>query len=345
MILIDACNIAGGGGGVLLQFLTDELKKQSISFHVLAPERAGLGDDCSWTRCSPTSPVGNRREKMLRKLVTQFDASCIFCFGNVPPRTNFSQCQVITYFQNAHLIRSIDKDPYSLKNLCRYFLLAKAIRNRLKKTNSWVFQTEYIKSEFCNFHQCDGENKFVFPFFKPPLVSPSNSNPERSNAFIYVSSSPPHKNHLRLLKAWQILKKHMVKPPELILTVPFTDKVLCEKIQHLRCEGIPIRNVGNIDHQSIIDLLKSVRFMIYPSLLETIGLGLVEGAQLGCNVLASHLPYVAEVIKPSLEFDPYSSEDIAEKAIYALENELPLSETVIRNQSEELISFLKLYIK
>lgn len=345
MILIDACNIAGGGGGVLLQFLTDELKKQSIGFHVVAPERARLSNDCSWTRCSPTSPVGNRREKMLRKLVTQFDANCIFCFGNVPPRTNFSQCQVITYFQNAHLIRSIDKAPYSLKNRCRYFLLAKAIRNRLKKTNSWVFQTEYIKSEFCNFHQCDGKNKLVIPFFKPPLVSPSNASPERLNAFIYVSSSPPHKNHLRLLKAWQILKNQIAEPPELILTVPFSHKVLCEKIQRLQSKGVPIRNVGNIDHQSTFNLLKSVRYMIFPSLLETVGLSLVEGTELGCKVLASRLPYVADVIKPSLEFDPYSPEDIAKKAMFAVENELPHSETVIRNQSEELIGFLKIFVK
>ena len=46
-------------------------------------------------------------------------------------------------------------------------------------------------------------------------------------------------------------------------------------------------------------------------LAESFGLPLIEGCEAGCKIIASDLPYVHEIIRPSLTFDPYSVHSIS----------------------------------
>jgi len=132
----------------------------------------------------------------------------------------------------------------------------------------------------------------------------------------------------------------MPNVPELRLTVPSSSKAICRRIQLLKEKGVPVTNLGFIKKEKVRMQLDECRFMIHPSLLETLGLGLVEGAAHGCKVLASRLPYVADVIKPSCDFNPFSALDIAEKVSYAITNELPETEIVIQNRIDDLIRLL-----
>ncbi len=339
LLLIDACNIAEGGGGVLLKYLIRELNRRSVSFHVVAPERIDLPESDAWTRCPALSPIGKRRDELLRELMSKHPASCLFCFGNIPPRSKFAGCRVITFFQNAHLIRSIDKFPYGFKDRARYFLLSHFLRKRQNATDQWIFQTDFVRTEFCKFYKCNVQDKFVLPFFEP-LEYANRDQEKRANAFIYVSSAPPHKNHSKLLDAWELLPSQLSNVPELRLTVPLSNKPLCSRIRLLNEQGIPVTNLGSISQQEVRAQLDECRFMIHPSLLETIGLGLVEGAAHGCKVLTGRLPYVSDVIKPSSEFDPFSASDIAAKVSSSLSGDLPATEIVIQNRIDDLIHLL-----
>ena len=76
---------------------------------------------------------------------------------------------------------------------------------------------------------------------------------------------------------------------------------------------------------------------------ESLGLGLVEAQKLGCKIIASDLPYVKEVVKPSISFDPNNLIDIKEKVKYAIakSEQIPNSELVLENRLSELIAFIK----
>ena len=104
--------------------------------------------------------------------------------------------------------------------------------------------------------------------------------------------------------------------------------------------GYPILNVGFIDRQKLVELYLSHEYLIFPSLSESFGLGLVEAIDCGCKVIVSDLSYAYEVCKPSLTFDPYNIKSIENAILTAIDGNLPHSEKIISNDIEQLISLL-----
>ena len=60
-----------------------------------------------------------------------------------------------------------------------------------------------------------------------------------------------------------------------------------------------------------MDLYNHSTALIYPSLLESCGLPLVEAGQCKLPVLASELDYVRDILDPVETFDPKSAKSIA----------------------------------
>ena len=74
---------------------------------------------------------------------------------------------------------------------------------------------------------------------------------------------------------------------------------------------------------------------------ESFGLPLIEASNYGCKVIASNLPYVHEIIRPSLTFDPYSVESISNAILKAIEtDELPVTKVLVENKLDNFIDFI-----
>ncbi|MEM6769400.1 MAG: hypothetical protein AAF597_02350, partial [Bacteroidota bacterium] len=101
------------------------------------------------------------------------------------------------------------------------------------------------------------------------------------------------------------------------------------------------RNIGVVPYQRVLEETSQSAFAIYPSLQESLGLGLVESASLDCKVLAADLPYTYEAIEPSATFNPFKVEEIY-KAVYSAIQGTPLPPTrrVMKNCLPELIAHL-----
>ena len=74
--------------------------------------------------------------------------------------------------------------------------------------------------------------------------------------------------------------------------------------------------------------------------METLGLGMLEATLLGRILLTTDLPFVTEVVKPSLTFKAENAAAIVEAVEYALANDLPKPSIVITNKIDELIDTL-----
>ncbi len=79
---------------------------------------------------------------------------------------------------------------------------------------------------------------------------------------------------------------------------------------------------------------------MFPSVNETIGLGLLDAFWTQKTILASRRPYVTDVVKPSAHFDPYDPADIADAVKQCLSGTLPKPELVLSNQIDEFIELL-----
>ena len=91
-------------------------------------------------------------------------------------------------------------------------------------------------------------------------------------SFIYVSDGNPHKNHNNLLKAWAFLFELGLNL-ELHLTVSKEYPRVLSAIEELQKKGLKITNHGITD---VNILYNNCSHLIYPSLAESFGLGLVE---------------------------------------------------------------------
>jgi glycosyltransferase involved in cell wall biosynthesis len=127
--------------------------------------------------------------------------------------------------------------------------------------------------------------------------------------FVYVASGYPHKNHRNLVDAWRLLAEQGVFP-SLCLTID--EKVFPELVSWINTMrasyGLKIENVSGV---AGMDLYQNARTLVFPSILESFGLPLIEARNAGLAVVASELDYVRDLIDPEESFDPQSPVSIA----------------------------------
>jgi glycosyltransferase involved in cell wall biosynthesis len=129
---------------------------------------------------------------------------------------------------------------------------------------------------------------------------------------LYIATGESHKNHVNLLEAWKLLASEGLYP-SLCLTVseadyPGLSRIIQQaKTQHkLNLENEPTRSRSDLQR-----LYDQSQALIYPSVLESFGLPLLEARQAGLSVIAAELDYVRDLIDPEEVFDPRSPQSIA----------------------------------
>ena len=154
----------------------------------------------------------------------------------------------------------------------------------------------------------------VVPFAPDLTPDPKGSSDSVSKDydFVYVASGETHKNHRRLLEAWRLLAEGGLKP-SLALTVHTQQYPgLAHSIQtYVAQYGLRISNLGDLKATEMPLLYAKSRAMVYPSLIESFGLPLIEASQHGLPIIAGELDFVRDVVSPSETFDATSSVSIA----------------------------------
>lgn len=257
----------------------------------------------------------------------------VLCFANIPPPIEL-EAIVYTYFhQPLYLTYYSRQNKFSLTNELKKIILGFFAKN----TNVWITQSDHIASLLkSDFASASHELK-VIPFYEP--MSPRNEKREESS-FLYVSKGYKHKNHLRLLKAFSKLIESGFEA-KLYLTL---DEDLNEESGEIRqylLQYPQIINLGFIERDLLEGMYSKVEYIIYPSLAESFGLGLIEGILMGCDVLVADLPYAHAVCDASVYFNPRSSESIFDALISVITGD-KFQKSVLKaeNQIGELLRLL-----
>ncbi len=340
MILIDASNINSGGGETLLNYLIESLDQRNIAYFVLTDPRWERNTIPSENHVVVKVNVFNRKN-ILKKFVGIKDPNTILLFGNFPPPFMILTIKSVTYIQNNLVINWSNTKFQNLKE--RLYLLTTRlyIQLYLKNSKYYCFQNNNTKNDFIQSYGINSGTEYkVLPFFKINVPEISIPFIERENSFIYVSSDLAHKNHKNLLLAWEYNFTQGINSTLYITIDESKETETTQLYKALKFKKVPIVNLGKISQPEVFEQCQKIKYAVFPSFIETIGLNMVESATLGCKVLASDLSYVDEVIKPSLRFDPNNPHDIAEKVKFALSNDIPETKVVIENKIEEFINLL-----
>ena len=230
----------------------------------------------------------------------------VLCFGNVPPTVRLKG-KVYTYFHN-YLLLSRPKGYPPISSLKKQL---KMLMIGLLKDNSDLFivQSTHTQTALTKRLGIPKPKCITIPFYKTRTRDSTINQSKES--FLYLSDGNPHKNHINLLQSWRLLFQQGLNY-ELNLTVTDEYPDLLKTIEQYKRSGLNIVNHGFADPEV---LLSKCGFLIYPSLSESFGLGLVEAVDSGCEVITADLPYAYSVVEPLATFDPYSPRNIADTVI------------------------------
>lgn len=326
MILFDAVYINNGGGKVLLDILISEIEKEDTVVYYLLDKRIENEYQAKLKNVTFIEASLLKRHQFYKKNELKF--SKVFCLGNLPPSLKLN-IPVYTYFHQSNYI-NIPLD-LNLKEKIIFKIKSLVFNFFLNNTDEIIVQTNLMKKRFYN------KFKFpkieVFPFFEELNIE---QNHFKRNIFLYISLGSTHKNHNKLLEAF-VSNPFLIENSELHLTIDNENIQLKKHIEDLIIKGFPIVNHGFLNKQQKEVIYYEAKYVVFPSISESFGLGIIEAIQSNCYLIASNLDYVNDVSEPSLTFNPFDSEDISFKMEFALKNELLPSQLKIDSQLHKLI--------
>ena len=335
-ILIDALYINSGGGLSIFKRLVDSLKETNVDFILIRDERCPklASEDAAREVIvmPPSLKIRHRYYKAHRN-----DFHSVLCFGNVPPTVKMP-CKVHTYFHNLSVLKT--PPTYSTKRKFLFFLKRNLTKFLSLNTDTWVVQTWNTENMVKEYIGNKNKPFYIYPIYKLPKF-PNVKITDR-NEYLFIGDYTYSKGHDILLKAWE--KLHDIgKPYVLNLTVnrrPATE-AFCQKMETAIAAGVPIVNHGVIPFEKVCDLYARSKAVVYPSQLESLGLGIVEGLSAGCDVITSDLPFSHAICKPSEVFNPFDENSIVDAILRYEEGNSPKSELTIHECVNELIELLK----
>lgn len=334
MLLIDSLYINNGGGKILLNYLVQKIEEQKIDAFYLFDDRCSKdfleipADRKLFMKSSLFL-----RHQFYKKFGSNFKV--IFCFGNLAPTVTL-KIPVYTYFHQPMYL-NIPKE-FCIKDKILFRIKTFLFSIFLKNTNKLLVQHELMKNETVKKFSLPPKNVIVLPFY--PNEDLSNvSNIRETNTFIYVSNATPHKNHTRLVEAFvQFYDKYKVG--KLIVTVSEIYNETYHYINELNKKGYPIVNIGFVGREELIRNYHKSEYLIFPSLEESFGLGIVEAIDCGCKVIGSDLPYMHQVCTPSIKFNPKEIESIYYSFVDAINKKEQSTLKKIYNEIEPLLNLL-----
>jgi glycosyltransferase involved in cell wall biosynthesis len=340
MILIDSVYINNSGGKTLLEYFINQILESDRYIFLIDVRLTSSSVNLIKNKIY-VNPSEKSRKIAYKQAMILFDIDTIFCFANVPPPFKIHKISVVIFLHNALLLKN-SLACYTYINRLKFQLKRVYIKFLNFNSYQWVVQTNTMKNALLSSVKISKKNIHVIPFFQPnsPLSEKPSSNFDK---YIYVADAVPQKNHKLLLESWEILSNKYNLCPELVLTINYkTKSPILKQIENLKCKGINITNIGVISSDLMLNKYEEFDFLIFPSLLESFGLPLIEACEKNCKIIASDLDYVYDIVVPSIVFNPFNADELA-KIIFDISSKninIKNSKLIVNNGILDLINLL-----
>lgn len=331
-ILIDALHINMGGAFMILNHLVDCLVARNVKFILLKDNR------CPKLRSEDDIPQkivmqATRRSRYEYYKNHRNDFSKILSLCNIPPTIKMP-APVFTYIHNVSLLK-IPKTT-TFKRRLKNHLKRAYIRHYAKNTDAWMVQTDNtanIVNKYINRRQLPVD---IYPFYHIPKNINRTPVDERTD-YVFIGEYTGAKGHEYLIEAWQILAKKGIFP---VLHLTCNSQRVTPLIDLAKRDGARIDNHGFVSVEKVLELYNKSKATVYPSLNESLGLGIIEAASAGCDVIGCDLPYTHSVCKPSEMFSSCDAQSIADAVERYEKSDSPKTILLIKDQANELINKL-----
>ena len=311
MILIDLTYINSPGGITLSKEILKHIfiEKIESKVEILLDKRNNNFFEIKELKKTIINKSELKRYFFYKKNIKKYKS--ILCFANVPPPFKTSK-KVYIYFHNELLLNSTNVNFSFYRGLV--FLIKKFYIKSRNNDYNWIVQTDHIKYLLAEQLKIKRSRIDKHPIYSEKDIVTKKTG---SNTFVYPSSNNPHKNNKLLLEAFIEAAGKTDQELELRITIKESD-ISINKNSYP--SNLKVEYLGIINHNRLLEIYASSKFLIFPSLRESFGLPLIEGIQAGCLIIAPKLNYVNEIIFPAYSFESNNLNDIAQTILEGVNN-------------------------
>lgn len=232
----------------------------------------------------------------IRVVIQKFEIDKVFNLQNI--LVPFIKTDQTLYFHQALIF--IETKFHIFKNPLLWFyknIYSKLVIYSIKKSTMLVVQTEHMKKVVL---EKIGNNLNVV-VETPQLALTSISvkskfiDPIKLNLF-YPTSMAEYKNYYVLFDAILNIPKNLVSKINFIITI---DSDVSKRVNKYKnsFDSLSISNhfIGEISHEDVLSILNE-SVLVYPSMIESLGLPILEARLLERNIIAIDKPYTRELL-------------------------------------------------
>lgn len=208
--------------------------------------------------------------------------------GNIPQEI---------YFHNALLI-SDKKYKWSESNKLWIYqnIISLVVKKSIKRAEKIYVQAEWIKEKLSNKWRIAPSKIEV----KRPNTKLKRIHRERVKIqgcpLFYPANTECYKNHITLLKACINVWEQYGDDCGLTLSLTCCQNEMDEACQLLiQKNNYPISFLGRLSREEMEEMYLQ-NILIFPSMIETVGLPLIEASHFGCEIIAADLEYAHEAL-------------------------------------------------
>jgi glycosyltransferase involved in cell wall biosynthesis len=337
-VVIDAVGIRGHGGAAVLCELLRWLPivRPQWRWHVFLLERhLREFDDPPATEQvtiehTRSGDGGMSRlfwvNRLLPKRLQTVKANVLFSFANIAPARSRIPQVVFCHQLNAFFSDGLPTQAV-LKRVRMLFMRHQILRGA-RASQGMIVQTEAMRRRILELTpRLEGQVHVIPSGYRTASPSPAIRSDKKEMIdrakqprLIYVSHPSEHKNHLVLIRAMPNILQSFPSA-SLLLTLEHHDapnrryqRFIREIEKRAKDHGVGDRIVwlGQLNHEEVGFALRQSDLMVFPSLAESFGLGLVESMAAGCPIAAADISYAHDVCGGAAAyFNPCEPEDIA----------------------------------
>lgn len=223
---------------------------------------------------------------------------------------------------------AISEEPSFLKK-ARLFMLKRSILSACTKADRIIaisnFCMEILVSNGINKNKIDVVPNGVSDYF---FGNKAAVSPWPKKYMLSVSNFYSYKNYINLVQAYTLMPKKIQSEFDLLLIGWSVDASYFGKVERKikECEvEDKVKILSNIKHEELKIYYQNSAIFIFPSLIENCPNILLEALASGVCAIASNLNPMPEFGGVAVDyFDPLSPEDIAEKILFKIDNDLYL---------------------
>ncbi len=345
VVLVDIAASSGGALSVLKDF-TDFLALQDVGVDwVCLVSSDGISSSVPWI--SVVRDVYAKRSWLHRltweiliapRLVRRYAPDAVFSLQNtavlftrVPQVVYVAQSLPFARWHRWSFFRSEEREM-----AVRAAVLGPLIRWSVRRASMTIVQTHWMQEAVVSSSQVDSSRIVVVaPDCDVSLTASDESDisgaacTRPGTNFFYPASAMPYKNFEVAIQAL-ILLQAQGHHAELALTITGKENDYAKRIKQLATPlGDAVQFCGSISRRSVLLMLQH-SILVFPSIIETFGLPLLEARKLGSWVIAADTPFAREILDGYPRARLFASDSAADlaSAMQAAESERAV-ETVL----------------